>query len=181
MTEPEAPPRASTKPLDVEDVFRTHFGYVFNTLRRLGVREADLPDLTHDVFVVVHRKSDHYDPTRPLKPWLFGIAANAAADYRRRASHRRERMDDDPEAWDETTPVDEKLAKQERRDLVIEALRSVDESRLPVFVMHEIDGVAMPEVAEALGIPLNTGYSRLRLARDEFKAAVKRLELRRAR
>jgi len=90
-------------------------------------------------------------------------------------------MDDEAEAWDETTPVDEKLAKRERRDLVIEALRAVDESRLPVFVMHEIDGVAMPEVAEALEIPLNTGYSRLRLARDEFKAAVKRLELRRAR
>ncbi len=49
------------------------------------------------------------------------------------------------------------------------------ESRRAVFVMHELDGISMPDIVQALEIPLNTGYSRLRLARGEFTAAVQRL------
>jgi len=37
-----------------------------------------------------------------------------------------------------------------------------------------MDGIPMPEVAEALGVPLNTAYSRLRLARRDFQAAARR-------
>jgi RNA polymerase sigma-70 factor (ECF subfamily) len=45
--------------------------------------------------------------------------------------------------------------------------------------LHEIDGCAMPEIALALALPLNTAYSRLRLAREQFHAAVRRERLRR--
>ncbi|MGL1733482.1 hypothetical protein ACSTG5_00205 [Vibrio parahaemolyticus] len=37
--------------------------------------------------------------------------------------------------------------------------------------MHEIEGFTMPEIAEALGINLDTGYSRLRSARADFVRA----------
>lgn len=181
MTESAPPPQPPVNTLVFDEVFRTHFKYVWNTLRRLDVRTADLEDLTHDVFVIVHRKAHQYDPARPLKPWLFGIAANCASDYRRKASNRREQLRDDADA---TTPhggasAQEQLEAQQDRDLVLRALSSVDESRRAVFVMHELDGIAMPDIAQALEIPLNTGYSRLRLARGEFTAAVQRLRAKR--
>ena len=47
--------------------------------------------------------------------------------------------------------------------------------RRAVFLMHEVDGFSIPEVAEVLAVPLNTAYSRLRLARDEFRERVRRL------
>lgn len=166
-------------PLDFDDVFRAHFGYVWNSLRRLGVRTADLEDLTHDVFVTFHRKQDQFDTARPLKPWLFGIAANTASDYRRKASNRRERIDDTVEAVESGPGADEVLEQRQRQELVNEAIASIDESRVAVFLMHDADGVPMPDVAVALGIPLNTGYSRLRLAREDFAAAVRRLRARR--
>jgi RNA polymerase sigma-70 factor (ECF subfamily) len=164
--------------LDFDEVFRAHFKYVWHTLRRLGVRSADLEDLTHDVFVIVHRKRDHYDCARPIKPWLFGIAANSASDYRRKASHRREQIRDDADGVYDGASAHERLEAQEERDLVTQALASIDETRLAVFVMHEIDGIPMPDIATELGIPLNTGYSRLRLARTDFAAAVGRLRAR---
>ena len=71
-------------------LFQTHFSYVFHTLRRLGVAARDLPDVTHDVFVTAYRRFCEYDPSRPLRPWLFGIALRLAADHRRLARHRRE-------------------------------------------------------------------------------------------
>src|SRR5690349_23546888 len=71
-------------------VFREHLGYVWHALRRLGVRERDLEDVTHDVFLAVFRKLEQYDPARPLRPWLFGFAFRVASDYRERARHRWE-------------------------------------------------------------------------------------------
>ena len=69
-------------------VFHAECDYVARTLRRLGIREADLEDLTHDVFVTFHRKLHQYDPSRPVRPWLFGIAFRLASEHRRRAVRR---------------------------------------------------------------------------------------------
>jgi RNA polymerase sigma-70 factor (ECF subfamily) len=156
-------------------VFEAEFGYVWNTLRRLGVRAADLPDLTHDVFVTFHRTLDKYDAARPLRPWLFGIAFRSASDYRRLARHRREELDSSPDPPDSTPDAERLAALREARSLVLCALERMEHDRRAVFVMHEIDGVGMPEIAAALEIPLNTGYSRLRLARSEFARAVAEL------
>ena len=60
------------------DVYGAELPFVWRTLWRLGVPDRDLEDVAHDVFVVVHRKLVDYDPTRPLKPWLFGICFRVA-------------------------------------------------------------------------------------------------------
>jgi RNA polymerase sigma-70 factor (ECF subfamily) len=158
----------------LRELFLAEASYVARSLRRLGVRERDLEDLTHDVFLVVHRHLGDFLPDRPVRPWLFGIAVRVALAYRRRAGFQRE-VAGAVEAVDERPAADEQLAAGEQRRLVAAALESVAVDRRPVFVAHDIDGTAMPEVARALGIPLNTGYSRLRLARAEFAAAVARL------
>src|SRR5689334_8515619 len=80
-----APPR-----LTFRAIFEAEFAYIFNTLRRLGVREPDLEDVTHDVFITVNRLLSEFDPSRPLRPWLFGFAFRVASDYRRLARHIRE-------------------------------------------------------------------------------------------
>ena len=166
--------RKESGALVVGEVFKQHLGYVMHSLRRLGVRESDLEDLAHDVFVIVHRKAADFDPARPVKPWLFGIAVRSASEHRRKASVRREMvgLTDEPAA--SSLAADDSLYEKQKRELVVRALSAVDESRLPVLVMHDIDGFGMPEIAEALDIPLNTGYSRLRLARKEFADAVAR-------
>jgi RNA polymerase sigma-70 factor, ECF subfamily len=161
-------------------VFEAEFAYVFRALCRLGVRELDLEDLTHEVFVVVHQGLPGYDPRRPLRPWLFGIAFRVASDYRRRARHLREVPEERrTEPVDEAPLADEQLADEQARRLVLDALDDLELDRRAVLVLHDIDGHAMPEIAQALSIPLNTAYSRLRLAREQFKVAVKRIRLRR--
>jgi RNA polymerase sigma factor (sigma-70 family) len=75
-------------------VFDGELNFVWNTLRRFGVAERDLEDLAHEVFVVVDRQLGSYDPSRPLRPWLFTIAFRCASDYRRLARHRHETLVD---------------------------------------------------------------------------------------
>jgi len=173
-------PVPSASPPDFRDVFEAEFTYVFNTLRRLGVRESDLEDVTHDVFITVHRLLPEFDASRPLRPWLFGVAFRLASDYRRLARNTREIAEDPPqEPIDGALPADEQIASAQARRLVIEALDELELNRRAVLVLHDIDGQAIPQVAEVLGIALNTAYSRLRIAREEFRAAVQRARLRR--
>jgi RNA polymerase sigma-70 factor (ECF subfamily) len=70
---------------------------------------------------------------------------------------------------------DAQLAESEARAMLMKALDGLDLDRRAVFVMHELDEVAAPEIAAALAVPLNTVYSRLRLARADVAASIRRL------
>jgi RNA polymerase sigma-70 factor (ECF subfamily) len=156
------------------DIYRSEFPYVWKTLRRLGASAQDIEDLTHDLFVVVHRHLPDYDPDRPLRPWLFGIALRVLADFRRAARHRREIFTDEFDPVDGAPTVLERMEGEEARDLLMRALDRLDLDRRAVFVLHELDDLPAPEIARVLEIPLNTVYSRLRLARADVTAALRR-------
>jgi RNA polymerase sigma-70 factor, ECF subfamily len=175
---PQIPLVDGTAPVDSPDftaVYRAHFAYVIRALRRLGVREADLPDLAHDVFVVVHRKLSSFDPSRPMKPWLFGIAFRTALDKKRKHASFKESLSDDAgERNASPTPAaDDLVAAREAHDVVMRALDALNDDQRAVFVMHELEGLSMPEICDVVDAPLNTLYSRLRLARDAFTTAVR--------
>lgn len=157
------------------DLFEAEHSYVLHSLRRLGVAERDLEDVTHDVFVTVHRKLCDFDSSRPARPWLFAIGARVAADYRKRARLRYEQLGGQPDAPDPTPGPHASLERKQQQGLVIRALDAIDDTRRALFVMVEIDDVPVVDAAKALEIPLNTAYSRLRLGRSEFAAAVTRL------
>lgn len=174
---PAVQAHASVVRPDFRAVFEEHFGYVWNSLRHFGVRSGDLEDLAHEVFLRVHERYGEYDASRPLRPWLFAFAYRVAAAHRRLARHRVEVLGSPFDPPDRSARADDALIHLEDRSLALEALEAIELDRRAVFVLHELDEVAIPEVANALGIPTNTAYSRLRLARREFNGAVKRLRL----
>jgi len=153
--------------------YDAEFEAVWLYLRRLGVPEADVEDAVHDVFVVAHRRYGTYDPSRPLRPWLLGIAFRIAAQWRRR--HRLEVTvaDPEPERPDETRTPDELVASQQVRSRLQAALAQLDIHQRAVVVMHDLDGIPVPEIARSLEVPLNTVYSRLRLGRAKVTAALR--------
>lgn len=159
---------------DFRELFVSQFSWVCRTLRRLGVRPGDLEDAAQEVFVSVHKKLEGYDPDRPVRPWLAAFTYRVAANQNRLARHRREVQQDletEPESgMDPEAALDEKRA----RELVLWALGTVPLERRAVLVMHDIDAFTAPEIAEALEIPLNTVYSRLRVARRELGSALER-------
>lgn len=158
------------------EIYRDNFRIVWSTLARLGVRRAELEDAVQEVFLVVHRRLPDYDPTRPLRPWLLGITYRVATAERRRARHHREQLTDDPRrgAVAGSDPEGEVIARR-RAERIHRALDTLDDERRAVFVMCEMEGVSGPEIAEALGVPLNTVYSRLRVARERFRRAIEAL------
>jgi len=175
---PDSSPEAASVPT-FERVFEEQFSYVWSTLRRFGVAERDLEDVTQEVFVRVHTQLCHYDPERPIRPWLFGITLGAAGNYVRLARHRTALVAEVVQITDPSQGADESLAHAQERALVHRALQTVPMEQRAVLIMHEMDGYTIPEVADALGVGLNTAYSRLRLGRESFKGAMTRLLRRR--
>lgn len=177
---PRSTPLPAPSPSDdFGQFFRAHCSYVWCSLRRLGVREADLEDQAHETFLAIYRHRASFDTSRPLRPWVFGFALRVASDYRKNAWQKRRSSDDPRDEPDTKNLPDELLAQRQQQAIVIEALEDIALERRAVFVMHEIDGEAVPVIAESLAIPLNTAYSRLRLARADFDAALRRLRAKR--
>jgi RNA polymerase sigma-70 factor (ECF subfamily) len=170
-------PASSRSPPELGAIFDEHFDYVWATLRRLGISEADREDLVHEVFLKVHSRLADYDQSRPLRPWLFGFAYRVAADHHRLARHRVEVLGSQGETAAENIPADERVAALEERDLLHSALQTIELDRRAVLVMHDIDDVPVPQIAAMFDIPLNTAYSRLRLAREQLAGAVTRLRV----
>jgi RNA polymerase sigma-70 factor (ECF subfamily) len=173
---PVSGPNSDAASKTLRALFDMHAGYVWNALRRLGVPTPDLEDVTHEVFLRVHARLAEYDPSRPVRPWLFAFAFRLASVTRRRAYRRRETSGDPDTSEHPGALPDEHLVREERRRLVLGALQGIALERRAVFVLYELDETPMADIAAALGIPVNTAYSRLRAARAEFAAAVKRLE-----
>jgi RNA polymerase sigma-70 factor (ECF subfamily) len=155
-------------------LFRAEYGYVWGTLRRLGVSERDVEDVAHELFLHVYGKFDDYDPARPPRPWLFAFTYRAAKDYRKLARHRVEVMDE-RDAPNSTPTAEQALEQMDDARLVAEALATLDFDRRTVLIAFEMGDLPMKTIAETMGIPLFTAYSRLRLAREDFRIAIERL------
>jgi RNA polymerase sigma-70 factor, ECF subfamily len=153
--------------------FRVEFEYVQRTLRRLGTDRSEVDDLAQEVFLVLHRRWSEYDQSRPLRPYLFGVAVRIALASQRKRS--REVCFGNIELGDDSPGPEEVLSSKESSALLQAALKRIPLPRRTVLVMHELDRVPVTEVATTLSIPLFTVYSRLRKAREELKLETQRI------
>lgn len=156
------------------DVFRTHSNFVWRVLRRLGVRRADAEDVAQEVFLVVYRKLPEFEGRSSLRSWIYGICIRTASDYRRRAHVRREITTGETRDEPVGAGLDESLDARRARDVLDAALGTLDDDKRAVFVLFEIEQLPMEEVAEAVGCPIKTAYSRLYAAREKLKATLRR-------
>lgn len=165
---PENPGKIPT----VAEVFRELAPFVWRALVRLGVAERDVDDACQEVFMVVHRKLPEFEGRSTVRTWVYGIAVRVASDYRKRGHVRREVMTDEvPDGASKEDPhVD--AARREARKTLDRILDTLDEDKRTVFVLYEIEQVTMAEVAEAVGCPLQTAYSRLHAARKIVEAQI---------
>jgi len=163
----------------VSRIVREHGVFVWRTLRRLGVREADIDDVCQEVFVVVVRKLPEFEPRASIKSWLYGICIRSAAAHRRKAPVRREVPTESPEEGSAAPGGGPEASLESREALVIldRALEALDADKREVFVLYELEELAMSEVAQIVGCPLQTAYSRHSAARAHVVAFFRRLSL----
>ena len=167
---PTSTNRVSTLDSRFERLFAAECGCVIRTLRRLGVRDGDVEDLAQDVFLAVHHRFADYDPKRPPRPWLFAFAFRAASNYKRLARHRREARDDTEHG--RGPEQEHQLEAARRREMLLDALQTLDLEHRAAIIAVDLDQVPAKDAAAAMGIPLNTLYSRVRNGRKKLRAAL---------
>ncbi len=164
-------------PLSLEVVYAQRARFVWLTLQRLGVRRADLDDVCQDVFVTLQRKLPEFDQRSKIQPWLFAICAHTASNYRRLARFRLEVAAGRMSADDELNPAapvsrrpDQQASDREQLARAEGVLNRMSPLKRAVFVMFEIEGASCQDIADELGLPVGTVYSRLHSARKSFLA-----------
>ena len=158
-------------------VVREHGDFVWRTLRRLGVHDSDVDDVCQEVFVVVLRKLEEFEPRASLKSWLYGICIRTAAAHRRKAPARHEVPTAQPEPDGVACAPDVSYEGREGLVMLDRALATLDEDKREVFVLYEVEEMPMLEVAKILECPLQTAYSRHRAAREHIVTFFKRASL----
>ena len=157
-----------------DEVYAAHVAFVWRTLRTFGVGESQIEDAVQDVFVVVHRRLSEWEGRAALTTWLFAIARRVASMHRRRGNgDRTETLVDEPAGGTDTFAA---MSRAQAVQRVTAILDEMDEDKRIVFALVELEQLSVPEVARMLDLNLNTAYSRLRLARQAFEAAVARVK-----
>jgi RNA polymerase sigma-70 factor, ECF subfamily len=169
------PGRAVSTPATAREVIEAHGPFAGRALRYLGVAEVDLEDACQDVFLVICRRLHEFEGKSKVETWLYGICRRVAGNYRRSTVRRREAPMAEPPEVSVPAEQHEALELRAARDRLLRVLDALDEDKRAVFVLYEIERMPMADVAEAVGCPLQTAYSRLHAGRDLVTKALRRL------
>ena len=166
---------------EFEAFYREQFRFVWRVVRRLGIEGELVDDVVQEVFLVVHRRLGDFEGRSSAKTWLYGIVRRVVADHRRmlRRKPGHEAAAAPPESeLDAMTACEQSpqasAEQAERVRLLHRLLGELDDDKCEVFVLSELEGLTVAEIAEALDANANTIGSRLRAARREFEEALER-------
>jgi RNA polymerase sigma-70 factor (ECF subfamily) len=160
-----------------KELYDAHFDFVLRVARRLGTPESEAEDVVHDVFVIVHRKLDRFEGGR-LTTWLYRITANVVSERhrKRRVRHAFESL----KVWIGGEPGEspERTAERSSATRAVErVLERMNPKKREVFALFELEGLSGDEIAERIGCPVNTVWTRLYHARKQFLEIAKRLRV----
>ncbi len=180
------PPQSGTLPVgsaaareaEFKEIYDSHFRLVWRALTRLGVREADLMDLTQKVFLTAYLKLPEFQGRSQLSTWLWGICRRVASGYRRSGAVRNE-VATDPVSLEISAEQQGAVSGEQdsTRELVEGILSKLSEPQRIVFTLFEVDELDGREIAALLNISIGTVRSRLRYARKLFRREARRLAI----
>ncbi len=161
-----APPEpAGPSPQSLRRIYDEHHGFVRRNALRLGIPPAHADDVVQEVFVTLVRRFAALGQARSMRALLFAIVRRVCANYRRTLD--RKGTTALPLGTLRVVDADG-FDRVEAAHTVARFLADLDEPRREVFVLAELEGMSAPEIAEALGVNVNTVYTRLRAARQRF-------------
>ncbi|HYP74713.1 MAG TPA: sigma-70 family RNA polymerase sigma factor [Polyangiaceae bacterium] len=167
---------SSAQAFDLRALFTTHYASVWRLLRRLGVQSAQLDDATQEVFWVAARRASDIQPGSE-QSFLYGVALRVASQESKkwRAKEPLADLAAIPRMTDLGPSPEEQLERRQARELLDAVLDALPPELRTVFVLFELEGLEVREIAALHDIPLGTASSRLRRAREEFSAIAKRV------
>jgi RNA polymerase sigma-70 factor, ECF subfamily len=148
-------------------LYEEHVEQVIHHVGRLLGPRADVEDAVQEVFVRVHRSLDQYRGDCKFSTWLYRVTRNVAIDHLRRQK-KTISLDD----WRPLRATGEDWRRLEARDQLrglYAALERLPPEYREAFVLYEVEGCKLREIAELTESPLGTVASRVRRAREQLR------------
>lgn len=161
-----------------EAVYEQYFRFVWRSTRRWGVPLEAVDDVVQEVFIVIHRRLNTLEHIESLPSWVYGIVRKTVSTYFRARNTRKavfswDPIHDDVPGAIQPSPLDQAVLADDVA-LLSRLMKLLDPAKREVLMLAELEEMSVPEIAAGIGIPLNTAYSRLRVARQEFNEALAR-------
>jgi RNA polymerase sigma-70 factor (ECF subfamily) len=156
-------------------VYDKYFDFVWTCARRMGVPTDAIDDVVQEIFIVVHARLRTLEQPASLRSWIYSVVRRTVSTFHRGRHVRTAREFSEPAPDNspmlmQPSPLDLAVLNDELK-LLWRLLNELDSRKREVLILAELEEMTMPEIAEAIGIPLNTAYSRLRAARHDFNEA----------
>jgi RNA polymerase sigma-70 factor (ECF subfamily) len=165
-----------------DQVYADTFPAVWRMVRRLGIVDSAVEDVVQEVYLTVFRKLEQFEGRCAVKTWVLGIVIRVVNNYRRvrrrkGAGHAVTSLVADPDlVADSGLDAHEQLRRAEAARVVHDLIGELDDDKAAVFVLVELEGLSVAEIAKGLNTNVNTTYARLRAARREFERGLLRLQ-----
>lgn len=168
--------------VDVGRLFDEHAPYLCRVVHRLTGSAEAAEDVVQEVFLLAYNRRDELEDRTGIRTWLYRVAVNHVRHRRRSFARYRgllDRYKAEPVTADNGESPDESVERQQRGVLIHACVQQLSDKQREVFVLYELEELEGAEIASILDLPVNTVWSRLRLARQAFRrhwAAVARVD-----
>jgi len=154
-------------PAAQQEFYERHVSFIFRTARRLGIGRDEVEDVAQEVFSRAFRRL-HTFKTGQVTAWLYRICSNQVTDRHRRRALRRAMAHFLGVESEAPPAADRSVERRDTERLVAEILERMSPKKRDVFVLFEIEGLEGEEIAERMGCPVDTVWTRLFHARKDF-------------
>jgi RNA polymerase sigma-70 factor (ECF subfamily) len=161
----------------LEGWFRDHFDMLWRLAARLGVPRANVDDVVQEAFITADRRAADITAGSE-RGFLISTIVKLCANQRRQRETRREDPMSTELAAAETPDAEQLLARKRLREWLDLALDELPPEQRTVFVLHELEGFGIAEIAQLTLTPVGTVASRLARARTKFSNMSARLRAR---
>ncbi len=157
---------------------------VYNLCLRMTGNPEDAADMTQETFLKAWRNLEGFHGEAAFSTWLYRLASNACLDYLRSVKRRPVLpltvSDDDGEEQtvdiaDSTSSPEEALISKEERELLQEAMSSLDPEQRQILTLRVVNDLSYTEIAQVLSLKEGTVKSRLARARNNLRKKLEKI------
>jgi RNA polymerase sigma-70 factor, ECF subfamily len=168
------PTTRSRTDLDIARLYDEHAAYLHRVIHRLTGSSDVAEDVVQEVFILAHNRRAELEDRQGIRTWLYRAAVNHVR-HRRRSFSRYQglmgRFEQHVTDGERDAGPDESASRTERGRMVHECVATLSDKLREVFVLYELEELEGTDIAQILELPINTVWSRLRLARAAFREA----------
>ena len=174
-----AEPDIAYEAVDIGEAYQKHAPFIARVIEKLTGSGPHVDDILQDTFIIAYKKREKFEGRSALRTWLYGIAKNRCMHHRRglaRFLNFKEKLESTPVAPSQSPHKSLEVSRE--LHLVESVITSMTFKQREVFVLYELEEMEGPQIADLLGIPIGTVWTRLHKARQVFQARLEKKRMR---